>query len=136
MIGRAIFVAGFFAAAAALTTSATAQDAAGELIRRARASEKDNGFCAGASLEKIGEDKVQPRINQLLSANDNEARMAFVLVDKDAKPSMCFVFIFKAAAMKDSKKCRETEVHACDPSGDCASKANDAICEVKPGEWD
>lgn len=123
---------------------AAAQDAARnavarELERKARAGEQDNGFCLreAPKLERLDRPAAGARLNQLLSRSDSEgASLLFVVSDAPSGEPVCALLTFRAAAMRDGKKCRPSLVFACIPGRDCRAKTDDQICEMKPGQWD
>ena len=122
----------------ALTTPpnfAGAQDAGAELMRKAKAGEQENGFCAASGIEKFAFAQVQARRNQMLSQSDGAVRATW-LISQDGGQSICFHFTFAAPAQRDGKKCRATETFACLVGGECRIAPSDFICEKNPGEWD
>lgn len=125
-----------FAAAGA----ASAQDeVVRELQRKARATEKDAGFCARVAegLPRLDQAHVRARINEMLSRADGEgATLLFATGDPAPTPQMCFYFVFQPAAMKGGKKCRESAIFGCVAGRECRLKADQPICEVRPGTWD
>jgi hypothetical protein len=131
-----VAAAAFALIAAMPPTIAGAQDAAAELLRKAKAGEKDNGFCAGAGLEKFGFGQVQAKLNQLLSQSDAPQRVTWAVTEESGARTFCFHFTFAAPAQREGKKCRATETYACIAGGECKVQAADFICEKSPGQWD
>lgn len=125
-----------FAAAA----PAAAQDQiASELQRKARAGEKDDGFCGrvAGNLGHLDDKQVRARINELLSRSGTEAAtMLFVTGGRGGQPIMCFFFVFQPSVPRQGKRCRDSEVFGCVGGRDCYLKNDEPICEVKPGVWD
>jgi hypothetical protein len=119
--------------------SAAAQDdIARELQRKARAKERDEGFCQRAAerLERFGQQHVRARLNEWLSRADGEVVTMMFLSEEAVPAQTCIYLVFKPAAMKGGQKCRATEVYGCIIGRDCRMKTDDAICEKKPGIWD
>lgn len=114
---------------------AQAQDAGAELMRKAKAAEKENGFCASAGIERIPFAQIQAKLNQTLSQSDAAVRVTW-LVAQDGGQTMCFHFTFAPPAQRDGKKCRATETYGCLVGGECNTAPGDFICEKSPGEWD
>ena len=116
-----------------------AQAVARELERKARAGEADNGFClrVAPQLERLDRAAAGARLNQLLSRADGEgASLLFAVSDAPSGEPVCALLVFRAAAMRDGRKCRPSLVFACIPGRDCRAKTDDQICEMKPGQWD
>ncbi len=129
-------VAALMLSAAALPATAAAQDAAAELMRKAKAGEKDNGFCAGSGLERVEFGQVQARINRLLAQSDAPVRLTVAVFQQGGSDTICFHFVFAPPAQREGKKCRATESYGCRAGADCLAPKADFICEVRPGEWD
>ena len=109
-----------------------------ELQRKARAKERDEGFCQRAAerLERFGQQHVRARLNELLSRAEGET-VTMVFLSEEAVPAQtCIYLVFKPVAMKGGQKCRATEVYGCIIGRDCRVKTDDSICEKKPGIWD
>jgi hypothetical protein len=125
---------------AATAGAAAAQDAiAQELQRKAKAKDLDEGFCERAAerLERLGQQHVRARLNEMLSRNDAEPfTMLFVSDEPPTVPRTCFYFIFSPAKMKGGKKCRDSAIFGCLAGRDCRTRTDQQICEVKPGIWD
>lgn len=127
-------------AVAALPGPAAAQDEiARELVRKAKAKDLDEGFCdkAAERLERMGQQHVRERLNEMLSRNDSEPyTMLFVTDEPPTVPRTCFYFTFSAAKMKDGKKCRDSAIYGCLVKHDCRTRLDQQICEKSPGVWD
>lgn len=128
------------AAEFAAGSAALAQDEiTRELQRKARANEQDGGFCArvAAGLPRLDQGQVRARLNEMLSRADAEgATLLFVTGDPAPTPPMCFYFAFQPAALKNGRKCRDSAIFGCVTGRDCRFKADQPICEVRPGVWD
>lgn len=127
------------ALSAALASPAAAQDdIARELQRKARAKERDEGFCEKAAerLERFGQQHVRARLNELLSRADGETVTMLFLSEEALPTNTCFYLVFHPVTMKGNQKCRATEVYGCIIGRDCRMKLNDPICEKRPGIWD
>lgn len=127
-------------AAAALAPPAIAQDEiVRELVRKAKAKDLDEGFCERAAerLERMGQQHVRARLNEMLSRNDSEPfSLLFVTDEPPTVPRTCFFFEFSAAKMKGGKKCRDSAIYGCLVKRDCRTRLDQQICEVRPGVWD
>ncbi|MFO0988415.1 MAG: hypothetical protein U1F37_13770 [Alphaproteobacteria bacterium] len=140
-MGRSRFAALLFAVAwALLAPPAAAQDEiARELVRKAKAKDLDEGFCdrAAERLERMGQQHVRERLNEMLSRNEAEPyTMMFVTDEPPTVPRTCFYFEFSPVKMKGGKKCRDSAVYGCLVKRDCRTRLDQQICEVKPGVWD
>lgn len=128
------------ASAAAFAPPAAAQDEiARELVRKAKAKDLDEGFCdkAAERLERMGQQHVRARLNEMLSRNDAEPySMLFVTDEPPTVPRTCFYFEFTPAKMKGGKKCRDSAIYGCLVGRDCRTRTDQRICEVRPGIWD
>ncbi len=126
-------------ALAGLPGAAAAQDdIARELQRKAKAKDLDEGFCERAAerLERMGQQHVRARLNEMLAQNETEPyRMVFVTDEPPTVPKTCFYFEFSAVKMKDGKKCRDSAIYGCLVGRDCRTRIDQPICEVKPGVW-
>jgi len=126
-------IVGFAGAAAAQ------DDIAREIQRKAKAKELDEGFCdrAAERLERLGQPHVRERLNEMLSRNDAEPfTMVFVSDEPPPVPRTCFYFIFSPAATKGGQKCRDSAIFGCLAGRDCRTRADQKICEKRPGIWD
>jgi uncharacterized protein (DUF3084 family) len=124
---------------AGLAAPAAAQDEmARELQRKAKAKERDEGFCQRAAerLERFGQQHVRARLNEMLGRADGETVTMMFLSEEAVPTQTCIYLVFHPAAMKGGLKCRRTEVYGCPIGRDCRSKTDDVICEKKPGIWD
>lgn len=125
---------------AAIAGAAMAQDEiARELVRKAKAKDLDEGFCdkAAERLERMGQQHVRARLNEMLSRNHAEPyAMVFVTDEPPTVPRTCFYFTFSPAKMKGGKKCRDSAIYGCLVDRDCRMRADQQICEVRPGIWD
>jgi hypothetical protein len=123
-----------FAAGAAFAQDEVAR----EIQRKARAKERDEGFCQRAAerLERFGQQHVRARLNEMLSRADGET-VTMVFLSEEAVPAQtCIYLVFGPAAMKGAQKCRPTQVFGCIIGRDCRMKTDDQICEKRPGIWD
>lgn len=120
--------------------AAAAQDDIGrEIQRKAKARELDEGYCERAAerLERMGQQHVRERLNEMLSRNDGEPfTMVFVTDEPPTVPKTCFYFIFSPAAMKGGKKCRDSAIFGCLAGRDCRTRTDQQICEKRAGIWD
>jgi hypothetical protein len=127
-------------AAAGPAPTAMAQDAiARELVRKAKAKDLDEGFCEKAAerLERMGQQHVRERLNEMLSRNDSEPyTMLFVTDEPPTVPKTCFYFEFSPVKMKGGKKCRASAIYGCLVKRDCRTRMDQEICEKSPGIWD
>lgn len=128
------------AAAVVLPEAAVAQDdIARELVRKAKAKDLDEGFCdkAAERLERMGQQHVRERLNEMLSRNEAEPyTMLFVTDEPPTVPKTCFYFEFSAVKMKGGKKCRDSMIYGCLVKRDCRTRMDQQICEKSPGIWD
>ena len=128
------------AAVTALPDLAAAQDEiARELVRKAKAKDLDEGFCdrAAERLERMGQQHVRERLNEMLSRNEAAPyAMLFVTDEPPTVPRTCFYFEFSPVKMKGGKKCRDSAIYGCLVKRDCRTRLDQQICEVKPGIWD
>jgi hypothetical protein len=127
-----------FGLVAAGSAAAQEPEAAGEIERKARAGEQDEGFCAraGANLVRLTRPQAAEQLNRLLARPDQErASLVFVMADLPSGPA-CAYLAFQPATTRDGKKCRPTHVFVCITGRECRAKLDDAICEVRPGVWD
>jgi hypothetical protein len=126
--------------AAALAPSAMAQDEiVRELVRKAKAKDLDEGFCdkAAERLERMGQQHVRERLNEMLSRNDSEPfTMLFVSDEPPTVPRTCFYFEFSPVKMMGGRKCRDSAIYGCLVGRDCRTRADQQICEKRPGIWD
>jgi len=119
-------------------TAAAQDEIARELQRKAKAKDLDEGFCERAAerLERMGQQHVRARLNEMLSRNDTEPfTMLFVSDEPPTVPRTCFYFIFSPAKMQGGKKCRDSAIFGCLAGRDCRTRTDQQICEVKPGVW-
>ena len=133
------FIAALALSFAVAMPAAAQEEIARELERKGRAAEPDGGFCARASadLAKLTQQQTAEQINRLLGRPDRQrATMALVLSDLPNGGTACAYFVFHPVTLRDAKRCRPTETFLCIPNGDCSSKLDDSICEVRPGVWD
>ena len=105
------------------------------LVRKAKAGEQDNGFCAGSGIEKVELEQAERRINQLLAQTDAEVRVTWA-TPHESNETVCFHLVFGPSVQREGKKCRATEMYGCRAGGDCSGPKNDSICEERPGEWE
>ena len=123
-----------------IVPSAAAQEGiARELVRKAKAKDLDEGFCEKAAerLERMGQQHVRERLNEMLSRNDAEPyAMLFVTDEPPTVPKTCFYFEFSPVKMKGGQKCRDSAVYGCLVGRDCRTRTNQPICEKRPGIWD
>jgi hypothetical protein len=137
---RRALLAILVAAIALAGHAAAAQDEiARELQRKAKAKDLDEGFCERAAerLERMGQQHVRARLNEMLSRNDSEPySMLFVTDEPPTVPKTCFYFEFTPATMKGGKKCRGSAIYGCLVGRDCRTRTDQQICEVRPGIWD
>ena len=131
---------GVLAASLGAAAPAAAQDdVIRELQKKARAGEKDDGWCANvaASLPRLEQAEVRARLNELLSHEYAEgASILFVTGEPAPLPPMCYFLSFRPVAMKNGKRCRDSSMFRCVSGKDCAFKADQPICEVRTGVWD
>ncbi len=126
-------------AAGVVPPAAAQDDIVRELVRKAKAKDLDEGFCEKAAerLERMGQQHVRARLNEMLSRSDSEPyRMLFVTDEPPTVPKTCFYFEFTSAKMMGGKKCRESVIYGCLVGRDCRTRTNQPICEVRPGIWD
>jgi hypothetical protein len=119
-------------------SAAAQEEVARELERKARAGEKDEGFCArvGADLVRLTRPQAAEQLNRLLARPDqNPASLVFVMADAPSGAA-CAYLAFQPATMRNGQKCRPAQVFVCIINQDCRAKLDDAICEVRPGVWD
>ena len=125
---------------AAIAGAAAAQDEiARELLRKAKAKDLDEGFCEKAAerLERMGQQHVRARLNEMLARNDAEPyTMLFVTDEPPTVPRTCFYFVFSPVKMKGGQKCRDSAIYGCLVGRDCRTRTDQQICEKKPGIWD
>jgi hypothetical protein len=132
-------LAAALAGAPAIAQDSTLAGLARELERKARAGERDNGFCAGAArrLERLDRAAAAQRLNRLLSRNDAApASLLFVVADAPSGEPVCALLAFQPVAMRQGQKCRAAQAFACDSGQVCRARLDDEICEQKPGQWD
>jgi hypothetical protein len=119
-------------------TAAAQEEIAREIQRKARAKDRDDGFCQRAAerLERFGQQHVRERLNELLSRDAGET-VRMVFLSEEAIPAQtCIYLVIGPATRKGGKNCRPTEVYGCIIGRDCRMKTDDAICEKRPGIWD
>ena len=137
---RALMLCLVLLAGLAAPAAAQHDEIARELQRKAKAKERDEGFCQRAAerLERFGQQHVRARLNEMLTRADGETVTMMFLSEEAVPVQTCIYLVFHPAAMKGNMKCRRTEIYGC-PMGrdrDCRSKVDDVICEKKPGLWD
>lgn len=120
-------------------TAAAQDEIARELMRKAKAKDLDEGYCdkAAERLERMGQQHVRARLNEMLSRDHSEPyAMLFVTDEPPTVPRTCFYFAFTPVKMKGGKKCRDSAIYGCLAGRDCRMRTNQQICEVRPGIWD
>jgi len=119
-------------------TAAAQDDIARELQRKAKAKERDEGFCQKAAerLERFGQAHVRARLNEMLSRADGDVVTMLFLSEEASPAQTCFYFVFQPAAMKGGKKCRASVIFGCIIGRDCRVRDDQSICELRPGHWD
>lgn len=137
---RALILCAALAAWFAAVAPAAAQDEIiRELQRKARAGEKDDGWCASAAerIPRFEQGQVRTRLNELLSHEYAEgASILFVTGEPAPLPPMCYYIAFRPVVMKGGKRCRDSAMFRCVSGKECAFKADQPICEVRTGVWD
>ena len=95
-----------------------------ELMRKAQANERENGFCARVTWPRGSLDTIASRpagelaVYKYSDGSCNAARLGAS---------------FRHA--RDGKPCRWITIYQCDKGGSCEVNVRPAMCEYSPGTW-